>query len=843
MKKNIFFILLFVTMSFGVLSQTINPDDWPNMVGYWTFDNSSDIEEANVGNNLELFGTQLAVPGPIEGDGATRIGLDSYYKCTHNIDANGGGTAVNEYSLLIDFKLPEIGQYYCFYQTNIDNANDGEIFINPSGHVGISETYYSYCILDPGEWYRLVISVDLGNHFRYYIDGNLVLEGTSQNIDGRFSLDPFFYWFRDDNNEDNEFDVAAAAIFDNPLNASEISTLGGYGHIFPDIPIAGTDPYLQSPTPNSIYISWHADETTETYVEYGTSTALGEQVNATYQDISGKTWHTAKLEGLTPNTAYFYKCTSGEDSSDISSFKTLHVPEAPNEHVRFLLLGDSRTDVYRTSIISQTAEQQLIATYGENWKNDINFVMHVGDVAQSDAIQNYTNEFFTPYANLSKQVPFMISVGNHEYNGGAINYYDYMKYEELTGAPYDFPSEFNEKFYKFKIGNCLFISFNSNWQMSNIEQLNWLEDTLNEAEEDPTIDFVFPFAHHPGRSEIWPDGNTAYVQNDIFSLMKNYSKIAMYSYGHSHGYERGVLELDDSNVNYTHDMHLLLTGGAGSALDRWGMYDNQQDYPEIHMTLDHYVYSIVDVDIDNQSWQVKTYSLGHSDLPLDNVLIDEWHYYMNDPKPDTPIAIAIENQGTYSEKLVASTFSGVDALMSSQFQITETPGDYTAPIFDVTRDWHNLYGDSGAPNYTPTDLNTGIDLQSCAVEGVLSNIASYSWRVRYRDFNLKWSDWSEESTIYPVSNTAIATPEFLVNISPNPTTTTIGVRYKLKKEQYVSIRLYDATNRLMRVYFQKEKQQQGTHTYNLDCSNLEQGIYFCVFDFSGKKVSKPIIIK
>jgi len=840
--RSVLLIVVFLFSFTSVLSQTIDPNDWPGLVGYWSFDDAADIEHASVGNDLELFGSQIPVSGPTATDGATRIGNNAYYKCTHDINANGSGSKVNEYTLVIDFKIPESGQYYCFYQTSTDNTNDGEIFVNPTGHIGVSATYYTNCTIDSEEWYRLVIAVDLGNTFQYFIDGNLVLDGASQGVDGRFSLDTFFHWFRDDNNEDNEFDIAAVGIFDYTLTDTEVSDLGGYGHVFPEIPVAGTDPYLQSPKPTSIYVSWHSDQTTTSFVDYGTTTSFGQQTVATYENISGKIWHTAKLEGLTPNTEYFYRCTSGDDVSDIAVFKTLNTPEN-TQHVRFLLLGDSRTDIYRTSIISQTAEQQIIETYGTDWQNEIDFVMHVGDVVQTDAIQNYVNEFFTPYSNLSKKIPFMISVGNHEYNGGALNFYKYMKYEDLTGTPYEVPSDFNEKFYRFQIGNCLFISLNTNNAMAVSEQLDWLEIILDMAEDDDTIDFIFPFAHHPGHSEIWPDGNNNFVQNSLFELFKNSSKISMYSYGHSHAYERGVLRLNESNSNYQHDAHLLLTGGAGSALDRWGMYNNQEDFPEIHMTFDYYVYSIVDVDVANKSWNIKTYSLGNSDKVLENELIDEWYYNQYDAKPNKPTAISIEDQGTDDATLIASTFSGTDALMTSQFQITESQGDYSSPILDITRDWHNLYGDSGAPDYNPTDLNDGIDLTKLKISNVLSNTIPYYWRVRYKDFNLKWSDWSEEANIDILSDFENIETSISIQIVPNPTDKYIGIRYKLNKAQEVGIRLYDTTGRLITVLSKNSLQQAGSYSFNSKVGTISRGLYFVVFNLSGERISKLVVIK
>jgi hypothetical protein len=82
--------------------------------------------------------------------------------------------------------------------------------------------------------------------------------------------------------------------------------------------------------------------------------------------------------------------------------------------------------------------------------------------------------------------------------------------------------------------------------------------------------------------------------------------------------------------------------------------------------------------------------------------------------------------------------------MSSQFQVTATPGDYSNPALDVRRDWENVYGVTA--DYDPIDLNEGIDLSRLSVSNGLSAGQSYGWRVRYRDQNLQWSDWSREQT-------------------------------------------------------------------------------------------------
>ncbi|MBN2828910.1 MAG: hypothetical protein JXR56_01165, partial [Candidatus Cloacimonetes bacterium] len=188
-------------------------------VGQWTFDNPTNLLEATYGNDLVLEGTHTVTAGTDAGDGAVNIGVGSFYRCTHDIAANGGGTWVNQYSIVIDFKVPSIDQWYCFHQTNPDNSNDGDSFINPTGHIGVGVTGYSAYQLIPNEWYRLVIAVDLGNSYKYYLDGALLQDGGNQSLDGRFALYPSnstneLLFFADNDAEDNPIDVSAVSLYD-----------------------------------------------------------------------------------------------------------------------------------------------------------------------------------------------------------------------------------------------------------------------------------------------------------------------------------------------------------------------------------------------------------------------------------------------------------------------------------------------------------------------------------------------------------------------------------------------------------------------------------------------------
>lgn len=784
-------ILLFYTLF--VLSGISIAQD--SLVGHWSFDNASNLTSAEVGRDLVLSGSHSITDGPSAEDGAINIGIGSHYIVPHDVDPNGGGNNVNEFSLVMDIKIPETGKWYCMYQTDLTNTNDGEWFINPSGYMGVGQTGYTADAIKPSEWYRLGISVKNGSHYKYYYDGHLLLNGNPGDIDGRFSLSTAFILFGDENGEDAALDVADVKLFSRALSDQEMAQLGGYGHMpnsggEPDTIIS---PYLQTPSPNSIYICWHASASTESIVEYGLTEALGnQQVGESIEFNDVTIWHTVRLTDLSPETIYYYKAITDTMESEIKRFKTPPAEDASTGHIRFVVIGDNRTDHDAFTWVVDNIKSKVTELYGPNIEENLNIVLNVGDiVTNGNVLAQYKTEYFQPMASVSANVPTMVSIGNHEVE--AQNYYDYMKYEDL-GGPED------EKYYSFRMGKILFIAINSNYQVRNETQIIWLDTLLASAQNDDTIDWIFAFCHHPGHSELWPDGNTDYVQNQVIPTLNKYNKADMLMYGHSHNYERGAVP--EGNLR------LLLSGGGGSNLDRWGMYSNQTNYPEIQKSYDHYCYVLFDVDIENREYVAKTYSLGHKDKVLDNEIIDIFRRRKNEPALAKP-GLVSPVSGTNIKPpfyLEANNYPKDYQIMSSHFQVSANQGDYSQPKIDNIRDFEDIYGDTGAPDYTAIDLNKNIDLSKYLVTGVgLDDSKSYWWRTRYRDKNLQWTEWSDErqfttsatSDLVVENNSVIRKTELFKNY-PNPFNSTTIIKFHLKKPGYVSLTVYSIDGKLVR---------------------------------------------
>lgn len=170
-------------------------------------------------------------PFQFQDSGVAQVRSFDWLTAPHGISPNGGGSYVNEYTILWDWRQTTgVGtQWSSFYQTAAAaHANDGDFFSDPNGHVGIGAVGYSTQTHNPGQWNRIVLSVDNGNFFRAYVNGVLFLDGAGQPVDGRFSLEPFVHLLADDNFEDEWGLLGTAMIWDHALTTAEVAGMGGY---------------------------------------------------------------------------------------------------------------------------------------------------------------------------------------------------------------------------------------------------------------------------------------------------------------------------------------------------------------------------------------------------------------------------------------------------------------------------------------------------------------------------------------------------------------------------------------------------------------------------------------
>ncbi len=839
MKLTILRISFLLILVLSVLT-SFSQAEIPERKGWWKFDNPQNltVAENGFGTSLLLTGTQIAVNGPQNENGAVQIGIGSYYKLTHGITANGGGIKVNEYSMQFDFKIAENGYWKCFYQTSVTNSNDGDFFINPSGNIGVAAVGYNSVTLNPGEWYRLVISVKNGSWFNVYLDGKLVTQGNIQDVDGRFSLDNQVLIFADEDGEDGNIQCAELAIWDRALNGEQAASLGGYNHsaVKSDCLV----PYLQSPGKNHMNISWHDTLPAETSVVLGTSSGLiDKQVTGTSELISDLYyWHTVKLDSLQPGMRYFYQVKSGGKTSPAYSFKTLPDDDY-NSKLRFIVLSDTHNgDTIVSGRIIRKARETAIKLYGADIENHITGIIHSGDIVMSGtSADQYSKLFFSPMKSLSGNLPTLVVAGNHEVESPFL--YQYLKEEEISALP-GTPGVV-EKIIQVKTGNTLFIGLNTNVsdEYGNL-MTAWLNNRLREVENDNTVDFVFLFFHHPPMSELWDYVNTsdvssAFVRNSILPVVKKYSKVQATYSGHTHGYERGAIQ----STTPDGDFRIICGGGSGGYLDPWAPGENV-DIDDITKTISNFEFQILEIDIADKSYQNTVYSLGTLTKPLDAVVIDSFYKKLNQSGPTKP---EIEKVEPGNKKIIVHTsdFKGTDSIMSVQMQVFADEF-YSTVVFDTVKHKENIYGVD--KNGNPVDLNKDQNIyQTSIAEDLFTAGRNYYFRTRYRDNNLKWSEWSDLYTglVTAMNDQTDNRSDFLQQNFPNPFTNETTIRYNLKSGSEVHFRIYNTANTLV---YEKNEGFRNAGEHNLVFSNkdLPEGLYFYEITTGTARLSKPMVI-
>ncbi len=215
--------------------------------GLWNFDDAS--LRATVGYDLQFFGnadwntqfgttTSFGIPDikgvPSNVMMVTAYGPTEGIAMFPDLSANGGGTRVNQYTLIMDLLYPSSSDatYRALLQTDATNSSDADLFVRgDSNGLGVSPSYHG--VVTAGVWHRLAVSIDLTlPTMAKYIDGVYVGSQTlSQGVDGRWSLNPAgsglaTLLFTDNDSETNVGYVNSIAMVGCCMSAEDIIALG-----------------------------------------------------------------------------------------------------------------------------------------------------------------------------------------------------------------------------------------------------------------------------------------------------------------------------------------------------------------------------------------------------------------------------------------------------------------------------------------------------------------------------------------------------------------------------------------------------------------------------------------
>lgn len=505
-------------------------------------------------------------------------------------------------------------------------------------------------------------------------------------------------------------------------------------------------PYLQAPSPNSIYVNWKTESNPESIVQYGTiAAALTNTINGTNQIFTDTGYannyfyHTVKIDGLTANTKYYYRIKTGNAVSDIYSFKTLPLPgqaATADGHLRFLVLGDNQMrNEPRFDTLVAAAKRKIAQKWGidSDPADNIALTVMVGDQVDVGTLDHYENVHFKKNKALSGYLPIQTLVGNHE-TYGTLAMQAYYDHYILDGMSYKGISSGTENYYANQVGNTLFIAMDT--EHTSVQQLGWLSQVVAAADNDETVDWIVSLGHRPYQAEQYVGDISTWVRNSAMPILEASPKLVLHIGAHHHLYHRGQLKNTPT--------YQIISGGV--AWDQyWGMAA-EQDFDDVQKTISNWIYQIIDIDVNAGTFDVEAYSIGSVYKWKDNELMDEFHRYKGLASPNTPqITNAFAGNDVELPLTIESTpyaTSTQELMNSTQFMIGKTQ---TFDIIekDVFRDYENLFGAVGTQVDTTANIHLGVDITKLTLAQNEIPNGQYFVKVRHRDRNQSWSEWSE----------------------------------------------------------------------------------------------------
>ena len=510
------------------------------------------------------------------------------------------------------------------------------------------------------------------------------------------------------------------------------------------------NPYLQDASPNSIFILWETDFGEESIVEWGESEVLGNITLGSFEiSVGTSRIHTVKLDGLTRFTKYYYRVKTGLVISEIYSFKTPPFA-SDNESFRIIAMSDMQQDSNHPNKFKEIVEDGIIEYLNNEIGGDIidnvALVIIPGDLVDDGIIYSEWEEtFFTPSEKLFSKVPVYPVIGNHEEN--SIYYYKYFK------LPNNGTSGFEEHWWYKDYGNVRIIGIDSNPPYDIQVQLDWLDNVLEETCSNTDIDFVFTQLHHPFKSELWTPGESNFT-GEVITRMEQFStncnKPSIHFFGHTHGYSRGQ--------SRDHKHLWINVATAGGAIDNWGEFLNF-DYDEFSVSQDEYGFVVVEITKNaNPKIEIKRISRGDQDIVTENTVTDNLVMRLNPNEVTMPVAISpINNEEVIPECvfLKASEFNSPNINAShgqSHWQISESETDFSVLVEESWKNFENWYFE--------VDTQAIDDLTDEKMVN-LNPFSTYWWRVRYRDKEFNWSNWSTPKSFNTVASND--SPNLLIN--------------------------------------------------------------------------------
>ena len=297
------------------------------------------------------------------------------------------------------------------------------------------------------------------------------------------------------------------------------------------------EPYLQMNNATGVTIRWRTATPSDSVVHTGT---IQGDLSSSTTNAAVTTDHLVRVEGLQPDTKYFYAVGSsaatliGGDAGHY--FRTAPEP-GTDRPARIWVLGDSGTKNSNQQIVRNAYYQS------EEYKfNDL--VLLLGDNAYNTGTDlEYQTALFDTYSEVLRQSPVWSCLGNHETAQVRTGIYPGVPYFDI----FSFPTQAecggyvsgSERYFSWDFGNIHFISLDAQTNDATLRQnmLAWLDNDLAANTRRWTI----AFWHHPpytkGSHNSDTESQLVWAREQLVPRIEE-GGVDLVVSGHSHCYER-----------------------------------------------------------------------------------------------------------------------------------------------------------------------------------------------------------------------------------------------------------------------------------------------------------------
>jgi Calcineurin-like phosphoesterase/Bacterial Ig domain len=315
-------------------------------------------------------------------------------------------------------------------------------------------------------------------------------------------------------------------------------------------------PYLQMATPTNLVLRWRTDWFTATRVCYGADDPL---LPNSLCDPNPVLDHEIRLEGLTPNTKYFYGTGTAQELLARGPDCFFITPPSGPKRTRVWVIGDSGTANDNARAVRDAYLTFARAAPADLW-------LMLGDNAYEDGTDaQYQEAVFNLYPTILRQTVLWPTIGNHD---AAYDFGHGIPYQDIFTLPRRGEcgglASGTENYYAFDYANIHFVCLDS--QISDRSpagpMLTWLENDLAATAQD----WIVAFWHHPPYSKGPHDSDLELeliqMREWALPILERFGADLVLC-GHSHDYERSLFLQGYYGLSTDLDSHMILDAGSG----------------------------------------------------------------------------------------------------------------------------------------------------------------------------------------------------------------------------------------------------------------------------------------